>query len=75
MTQLPDLNPLQRAIVLSIKDDSKPGIYRNYSDLFRSFVGLLLLAACLLGAWWVLSEKQQIDDRGIEEYRRWLDRK
>jgi hypothetical protein len=75
MKTIPDLTPLQRAILLSIKPDPKPGMYRNYSDLFRSFAGLLVLAACLLGAWWVLGEKQIIDSAGIEEYRRWLDGK
>jgi hypothetical protein len=42
----------------------------------RSFVGLVVLAAvCLCAVWWVLGEKQVIDPRGIEEYRRWLEGK
>jgi hypothetical protein len=42
MKQLADLNPLQRAIVLSIKDDPKPGIHRSYGEFFRSIVGLVV---------------------------------
>jgi hypothetical protein len=71
MTNLPDLNPLQRAILLSVKPDPKPGMHRSYGEFFRSFAGLLVLAAYLLGVWWVLGEKQVIDSAGIEQ---WLER-